>query len=77
MSARHRQHKRKLWAAQQELAEREVDLVSYVRVINDMTDQGLPAETRASHVLKLRDATARDCARLRAVIKDLESTVPA
>jgi hypothetical protein len=76
MSARHRQHKRKLWAAQQELAEREVDLVSYVRAINDQQGQELPAQTHAD-LVAARDATARDCARLRAIIKDLESTVPA
>ena len=71
MSARHRQHKRKLWAAQQELAEREVDLVSFVRVINAMPGLAAPA------VLECRDAVWQECNRLREVIADLERTVPA
>jgi hypothetical protein len=75
VSARHRQHKRKLWAAQQELAEREVDLVSYVRVINDKLP-GMPAQIHAD-LAAARDAIWRDCERLRAIIKDLERTVPA
>lgn len=77
MSARHRQHKRKLAAAQKDLAEREVDLVSYARVIADMVGQGLPPQTRAPLVIKCRDANQRDCERLRRVIEDLERTLPA
>ena len=77
MSARHRQHKRRLTAAQKELAERQVDLVSYVRVIADMTGQGLPPETRAPLVIKCQAATQRDCERLLEVIRDLERTMPA
>jgi len=72
MSVRHRQHKRQLAEAQKELAEREVDLVSYERVIVNMTDQGLPARTRAPLVIKCRNAVQRDCERLRGTIADLE-----
>ncbi len=77
MSARHRQHKQKLAAAQRDLAERQVDLVSYERVIVNMTDQGLPPQTRAHLVIACRDATRRDCERLRKIVEDLERTVPA
>lgn len=77
MSARHRQHKRKLAAAQKELAEHEVDLVSYARVIANMVDHGFPPQTRAPLVIKCRDATWRDCERLRGVVEDLERTLPA
>jgi len=72
MSARHRQHKRKLTAAQKDLAERQVDLVSYARVIANMTDQGLPPQTRAPLVIACSAATRRDCERLRKVVEDLE-----
>lgn len=75
MSAGHRQHKRKLAAAQRDLAEREVDFVSYVRVIANMVGQGLPPQTRATLVIKCRDANLRECERLRGVINDLERTL--
>ena len=75
---RQRQRRRareRLWEAQKELAERQVDLVSYVRVIDNMTAQGLPAETRAPLVLKCRDATQRDCERLEDAVEDLKRAV--
>ena len=76
MNARHRQHKRKLAAAQKDLAECEVDLVSYERVIVNMMGQGLPPRTRAPLVIKCRNATARDCERLREIVVDLERKAP-
>jgi len=73
VSARYRQHKRKLMEAQHALAAREVDLVSYVRVINDMLARGLPAQTQ----IMCRDEIWIDCKRLRGVVAELESAVPA
>jgi hypothetical protein len=70
VSARHRQLKRKINAAKDALAERQVDLVAYVRVIADMSKHGSPI----TFLLVGRDATQRDCERLRAVIEDLERT---
>ena len=76
-SSRQRQRQRRrarerLWVAQKELAERQVDLVSYERVIINMTDQGLPPETRAPLVLKCRDATRSDCERLGKAVEELK-----
>ncbi len=81
-ASRQRQRQRRrarenLWQAQQELAERQVDLVSYMRVIASMTAQGLPAETRAPLVLKCRDATQRDCERLEKLVHDRKRAVDA
>jgi len=76
MSGRHRQHKKKLAAVRMNLAECEVDLVSYDRVIANMVRQGLPPQTRAPLVIACRDATQRDCERLRQIITDLERTTP-
>jgi hypothetical protein len=78
MSARHRQHKRKIAAAKQALAECEVDLVSYARVIADMKKRPLPPFS-ASQTFALmavcRDATAHDRERLLGVVADLERTL--
>ena len=45
---------------------------SYERVIIDMTNQGLPPQTRAHLVIACRDATRRDCERLSKVVENLE-----
>ena len=73
MSARHRQPKKKLTEAQKNLAEREVDLVSYERVIADMSRRFSGAQAVAL-VTVCRDVARRDCEELRGVVKDLEST---
>jgi hypothetical protein len=65
-------HKKQLTAAWKDLAEREIDLVAYKRVIAGMTNQGFPPRTRAPIVIKCRDAARRDLTRLRRVIRDLE-----
>lgn len=75
MSARHRQHKKKLAEAQKDLAEREVDLVAYVRVLIDMARRPLPpfSGSQALAVVAVcRDAARRDCEELRGVVKNLE-----
>lgn len=80
MSARHRKHKQKIVAAQQALAECEVDLVSYERVIADMTKRQLSPFSGAqaiSIVDVCRAATESDRERLLSVIEDLERTLPA
>lgn len=78
---RHRRRARaKLWAAQRELAEREVDLVAYTRVLIDMNRRELPSEgsTQAvTLVLACRDATVVDRGRLMRVVADLETRATA
>ena len=79
---RQRQRRRargKLWAAQALLAERQVDLVSYDRVIADMDkryrDRELALFTGGQAialVTELRDATKGECEKLRADVKVLE-----
>ena len=66
------QHKKKLRTARADLAECEVDLVSYARVIANMIGHGFPPETRAPLVIGCRDKTARDRKRILAVIRKLE-----
>lgn len=73
---RHRRRAReRLWAIQKDLAERQVDLVSYERVIADLTKQQQrvevsPAELSQDGVAALqlvsisRDVTRADCERL-------------
>lgn len=73
MSARHRQIKRRLTAAQKALAELEVDLVSYGRVIDDMKRRKLPMPGSLSWIEIGRQATDRDCENMRQTIYDLES----
>lgn len=80
MSARHRQHKRKLDEARAELAEREVDLVSYDRVLADMRCRGLSpfGGAQALAIVQIfRDAIAHRCEQLREAIADLERRRPA
>jgi hypothetical protein len=73
VSARHRQHKKKLAAAELTLADREVDLVSYDRVIADMMNRRALSGSQAIVIVRVcRDAIERDCAVLREDIADLE-----
>lgn len=78
---RQRRHVReRLWAAQKNLAEREVDLVSYERVIVDMTTRRqlspFGGEQAIALVTICRDVTRRDCEGLREVVADLEQAAP-
>ena len=78
---RHRRRAReRLWAAQKALAEREVDLVSYERVIVDMTTKRQLSPWGGEHAIELvtmcRDVTRSDCERLRQVVTDLERQAP-
>lgn len=79
MSARKHQHKGqgKLGAARRELAEREVDLVSYERVIVDLTTkwQLSGGEQVLALVSMRRSMIQQDCERLRGVVEDLVSTL--
>jgi hypothetical protein len=76
VSARHRQHTKKLRAAQHVLADREIDLASYDRVIADMKSRGLSPFAIAV-VDKCRDATRHDCDELREVVANLERKIVA
>ena len=74
---RHRRRAReKIWAVQKDLAERQVDLVSYERVIVDMTTrrQMTPfgGEQAIALVTMCRDVTRSDCERLLEVVAALE-----
>lgn len=76
---RHRRRAReRLWAIQKELAERQVDLVSYARVIADMTRQQLFAVHRITAIQLVtycRDVTRNDCERLLKAVDDQEQRV--
>jgi hypothetical protein len=79
MSARHRQHKRKLEAAQKDLADRKADLASYERVIADMVRRELSpfGGAQAIAIVRVcRDVTARECEYLAGVVTDLEKATP-
>ena len=73
---RHRRRAReKLWAAQKDLAERQVDVVSYTRVLADMEKCQLPqiaGEQARVIVLERLAVAARDCAHLLEEVADLE-----
>ena len=60
-------------------AERMVDLVSYERVITDMTTKRqlkpFGGEQAITLVIMCRDVTRADCERLRAIVEDLEKVV--
>lgn len=86
-SSASRQHQRqrrrtraRLWEAQKELAERQVDLVSYERVIVDMTTRRQLSPWGGEHAIELvtmcRNVTRSDCERLLGVVEDLERTLP-
>lgn len=64
--------RKQLWEAREALAEKQVDIVSYHRVIADMIAQGLPPETRAPLVLKCQSAARREHDRLLARVNELE-----
>jgi hypothetical protein len=77
---RHRRRAReKLWATQKDLADRQVDLVSYERVIVDMTTRRQLAPFGGEQAITLvticRDVTAQDCVRLAEIVADLEKSV--
>lgn len=71
-----RQARQRLWDAQKTLAERQVDLVSYERVIIDMTTKRQLAPFGGDHAIELvticRNVTRDDCARLCKAVEDLE-----
>lgn len=72
---RRRRAREKLWAAQSALAERQVDLVAYERVVADMnkhkrSHDGFLSQTVAI-VEVLRDATRAECERLQAEVTEL------
>lgn len=74
---RHRRRAReKLWAAQKDLAERQVDLVSYERVIVDMTTRRQLSPFGGDQAIALvtmcRNVTALDCERLAEIVADLK-----
>ena len=81
---RQRQRRRareKLWAAQKVLADRQVDLVSYDRVIADMHRRYRAGElspysgAQALSIVKvLRDATENECVKLTVDVSILQDT---
>jgi len=78
-SRQRQRHKRrartKLWDAQRQLAERQVDLVSYDRVIADMERRDLSpfsGSIAVTIVHVCRDATRLDCKALSKKVADLE-----
>ena len=84
-ASRQRQRQRRrareqLWAAQKLLADRQVDLVSYERVIVDMTTRRQLPPFGGSQAIALvticRDVTRSDCERLCEVVADLERRAP-
>ena len=86
VASRRRQRQRRrarerLWAAQKDLAEREVDLVSYERVIVDMTTRRQLSPVSVVQAVSLvticRDAAQRDCERLHGVVADRKQDVAA
>lgn len=79
---RQRQRRRareRLWAAQKELAERQVDLVSYERVIVDMTTRRQLSPFGGAIAIQIvtigRDVARYDCAQLSKTIEDLKRAV--
>lgn len=77
---RHRRRAReRLWTATTALADREIDLAAYQRVISDMTTRRQLSPFGGEHSIELvticRDATRDDCARLQAIIAELERAV--
>lgn len=79
---RQRQRRRaraRLWEAQKELAERQVDLVSYERVIIDMTTRRQLKPFGGDHAIDLvttcRNVTRDDCERLSKIVDDLKTAV--
>ena len=65
----------KLWAAKQSLAEHQVDLVSYTRVIADMERRQLSPFGGAGAlaiVIVCRNTTKTECEQLEKVVADLE-----
>lgn len=77
-SRQRQQRRRKLWVAQKNLAEKQVDLTSYERVLADMERRRLSAlaEQAISVVVMCRNETKRECARLTDVVAALARKVP-
>ncbi len=74
-----RRSRQQLWTAQKDLAERQVDLTSYERVIADMGRRQLPPFGGAqaiSIVAVCRDAIRHEYAQLAKVVADLERKTP-
>lgn len=73
-----RRARKKLWDAQKDLAERQVDLVGYNRVIADMAKRELSpigGQQAIAIVRVCRDMTEHDCDRLLKIVADLENAV--
>jgi hypothetical protein len=73
-----RHAREKLWKAKQALAERQVDLVSYTRVIADMERRQLSPFGEASAIAIVtvcRNTTRTECAQLETVVANLEKAV--
>ena len=79
---RQRQRRRaqeKLWAAKQALAERQIDLVSYTRVIADMERRQLSPFGGADAIAIVtvcRNTTRSECEQLEEVVAALEKATP-
>jgi hypothetical protein len=74
-SQKQRRAREKLWAAKQALGERQVDLVSYTRVIADMERRQLSPFGGASAIAIVtvcRNTTRTECEQLETVVADLE-----
>jgi hypothetical protein len=68
-----RKHKQQLDRARQDLAEREVDHVSYERVLADMSRRKCTPFTDAIVIVHVcRNANLRKCEELRKIVADLE-----
>ncbi len=80
MSARHRQHKRKIAAAKQAVTDWQEDLAAYSRVIAHMQQSPLPTVSGAharTIVRECRSTLERYGAELHAAVAELERAVPA
>jgi hypothetical protein len=79
LDSKRRRQRARLQAAQKDLAERQVDLVSYERVLVDMTTRRQLGPFGGDHAITLvticRDMTRNDCEGLRKIVEDLEPTV--